>query len=187
MITVLLRRLVVLVVGVVLATCGVGAAGLLAGLEVPVLHAGPLSLDPAAVSTWLALPIAVVGLLLGWGFVALALWPRRAPRLATLSLPSTIADDGLVVRVAPVTLEKLVGFEARQVNGVRKVTSTVQADDAGWKVRCELVVWRGQSMRDVSEQVTERVRDALHRHTGVNLSTLEIDVSLAPEPVTRVD
>lgn len=188
MIAVFARRVLVLAQGIVLTVGGAVLVALAGGLvAAPSLGAGGIVLELGALEAKFWTPLAIASLAVGLALVALSVWPRRRVRAYGIALPSTMGDDGLVVRVAPATLINLVRYEARQINGVRDVIPEVRAEEAGWSVHCNLVVWRGRSMRDVSEQVTERVRDALHHHTGVNLANLEIDVSLAHEPVTRVE
>lgn len=188
MISALLRRLVVLGLSVAIVTLAVSILGSLQGvwpaLAVDV-HGATFDLSALQRRTWL--PISSAATALGLFGAILSVWPRTSRRASTIRLPSSLYADGLNIHVSRSTLVSLIRFEARRVEGVRGITPTVTDSDDGWRVHCDLVVWRGLSMREVSEQVTERIREALHRHTGVNLSTLEIDVSLAAEPTARVE
>lgn len=185
---VVLRRLSLVVAGVLSVAGGASILGFAAGLwATPTLILGGVELQLGTMETHFWTPAGLVLLLAGLLVFVVALWPTGRVASYGITLPSSIDQDGLVVRVTPATLKKLIQFEARQVNGVRAIQPAITSEDAGWRVHCHLVVWRGRSMRDVSEEVTERIRDALHRHTGVNLSNLELDVSLAPEPATRVE
>jgi hypothetical protein len=185
---ILARRTAVLAVGSLSIAGGAWVVAIGGGLVAPPdLAFGGATLSFAGLQPRSWTPIGATAMLVGLLLAALAVWPTRRARSYAIALPSDIADDGLVVRVTPATLTKLIRFEARHVNGVRDIVPDIHVDAAGWRVHCDLVVWRGASMRDVSESVTQRIRDALHRHTGINTSNLEIDVSLGHEPDARVD
>lgn len=181
------RRLTTLAAAASLIGLGGGLLAVGLGLAAPPVWAWAgveLSASALEAGPWtpIGAGMAAVGVLLA----GVALWPAAGRlRGARVVLPTGLDGDGLTVRVSHRTLIRLVEHEARQVEGVRDVTPTIHLENGAWAIDCRLVVWRSLSMRDVSEQVTARLRDALHRHTGVNLAQLQIDVSLAHEPVGR--
>jgi hypothetical protein len=183
----LVRRLVALLVGAAL----LGAGGAVIGQTLRLLPSQRLAwaglevvLQPAMDGVWIA--AAVLAVVLGLSLAFVALLPGSSRRRAQrLELPGTPDHLGLSVTVAARTLESLLRYESSHVEGVRRLESDVTLVDDGWAVRTSVFVGRERPMRDIATELDRRLRHALFVHTGLNVSSLDLELDFVAEQQTR--
>ncbi len=183
----LVRRLVALLVGAAL----LGAGGAVIGQTLRLLPSQRLAwaglevvLEPAMDGVWIAAAVLAVVLGLSLAFVALVPGTSRR-RAQRLELPGTPDHLGLSVTVAARTLESLLRYESSHVEGVRRLESDVTLLDDGWAVHTSVVVGRERPMRDIATALDRRLRHALYVHTGLNVSSLDLELDFVAEQHTR--
>jgi len=183
----LVRRLVALLVGAAL----LGAGGAVIGQTLRLLPPQRLAwaglevvLQPAVDGVWVASAVLAVVLGLSLAFVALLPGASRR-RTQRLELPGTPDHLGLSVSVAARTLESLLRYESSHVEGVRRLESNITLVEDGWAVRTSVVVGRERPMRDIATDLDRRLRHALFAHTGLNVSSLDLELDFVAERQAR--
>jgi len=179
----LMPRLITLATGLLVGAAGAGVAGIVwRTLPPPGLtwRGQSFGLQPEGVAPWTLL--AALAMVLGLAMVIFALAPTRSgSRSRRLTLPDNSGTEGLSVHVTAGTLASLVTFEAAKIRGVRAIEPVVALTDDGWSVDCDVTMWRDRAMRDLAEELDERLRETLLQHTGVHVAELDLDLGYGAE------
>ena len=142
--------------------------------------------SPVARGVWAGacILLIILGLFL---FVAALTLPRRrlaSDRVVLSGEQGEGAFGGGRVTMSKRGLRALVAHEVSRDPSVREAAPHLDLGPQGWRVACGLSLLPEASTPEVTKRLTDRVTEALARHTGLPVETVTFDVqlrSLTPE------
>lgn len=129
-----------------------------------------------------AVGVGISGGALGLALLGLAFSGLRRPeRRFRLRLHSDRVDRARGgVTVSESGLLKLLAWAAEDIEGINGVDPTLNLGKGGWQVRCIVSVWHDKPLTEVSDALRAALRQALERHTGVQVDRIDVDVQHHP-------
>ncbi len=184
-----INRIVVAMLGVVVALLGIGIIYALVvdvPLETTAGHLG-LTFDAAALADkriWLW----IVGLLcLPLGLMLLRM-SADVPRSTRRFEISAQLDDsaGVQVSVSQDSLKSLLAHVARQEPEIRGCRSSIHLNREGWDITCALAISPESSIPEVSREFERDVFTSLEHHTGMPVARLNLQFDLPTGRAPRI-